>query len=211
MFIEYLSKNPRFFFAAVIAVVFSICLHELAHGLAAVRLGDRTPIETGHMTLNPLVHMGVHSILAMLIMGIAWGAMPVNERRLRGRLAPALVAAAGPAMNALLAIITLTSLGLWHRFAEFGGEVPDQVNNAWYLLWIFGYMNVVLLLFNLIPIPPLDGSRILMNFNQAYRNAILGIRSAGAIMLVAMLAAGYFISPVANRIAEAYLSLIQGY
>src|SRR5690606_18124128 len=59
LFIETLSINPPYFFATVIAIVISIVLHELAHGWVAIRHGDDTPIETGHMTLNPIVHMGI--------------------------------------------------------------------------------------------------------------------------------------------------------
>src|SRR5579862_344316 len=106
MFIENLTQDPQYFWAMIIAVVVSICLHELAHGIVAIWLGDRTPIELGRITLNPLVHMGLPSLIVLLISGIAWGAMPVNERRLRGKYAPALVAAAGPAMNVLIAVIT---------------------------------------------------------------------------------------------------------
>lgn len=211
MFIEYLKSNPEFFFAAMIAVVFSICLHELAHGLTAIRLGDRTPIETGHMTLNPLVHMGIPSLLGMLLMGIAWGAMPVDERRLRGRYAPALVAAAGPAANVLLALLALTTLGLWQRYVVYEETVPATVENTWYLLRVFGRMNTMLAIFNLIPIPPLDGSRILMNFNQAYRHAMLRRQSSLVIMLVVMFFAGSFISRLAVWLAEAYLRIIRGY
>ncbi|VAX40844.1 hypothetical protein MNBD_PLANCTO03-1356, partial [hydrothermal vent metagenome] len=61
----------------------SIVLHELAHGFAAIRCGDRTPIELGHMTPNPLVHMGPASLIAFALFGLAWGSMPVNPSRFR--------------------------------------------------------------------------------------------------------------------------------
>src|SRR4051794_8117784 len=105
MFFEELQKDPRFFMAVVITVVVSICIHELSHGFMAIALGDRTPIESGHMTLNPAVHMGVFSVLCLLTAGIAWGSMPVDPTRLRGRYADALVAAAGPASNVVLALL----------------------------------------------------------------------------------------------------------
>ena len=73
MFIEQLSTDPQYFFAVCITVVLSVCLHELAHGIVAIWLGDRTPIETGHMTLNPAVHMGWMSLVLLLVAGIAWG------------------------------------------------------------------------------------------------------------------------------------------
>src|SRR3954447_26147620 len=114
-FIENLQKDPRFFLAVCITVVVSISLHELAHGIVAIWLGDRTPIETGHMTLNPAVHLGPISLICLLLAGIAWGSMPVTPSRLRGRYGDALVAAAGPIMNLLLGAIALVALGLWRR------------------------------------------------------------------------------------------------
>ena len=64
-------------------VIFSICLHELAHGWAAIWQGDRTPRETGHMTMNPMVHMGGASLIVFALVGIAWGLMPTDPSRYR--------------------------------------------------------------------------------------------------------------------------------
>jgi Zn-dependent protease len=111
MFIQSLQSNPRFFFAVVITVVVSITIHELAHGVVAVWRGDRTPIDEGHMTLNPAVHMGPFSIIALLVAGIAWGAMPINPSRIRGRFGEALVAAAGPGSGSPLVSVELRHLG----------------------------------------------------------------------------------------------------
>src|SRR4051812_20537723 len=113
MFILNLQRDPRYFFAVVITVVVSITIHELAHGVVAVWRGDRTPIDQGHMTLNPAVHMGAFSVIALLVAGIAWGAMPISPSRLRGRYAEAMVAVAGPVSNLLLAMLSLTALGIW--------------------------------------------------------------------------------------------------
>ena len=83
-------------------VIFSICLHELAHGWAAIWQGDRTPRETGHMTMNPMVHMGGASLIVFALVGIAWGLMPTDPSRYRwGRRGRIAVAAAGPLMNLL--------------------------------------------------------------------------------------------------------------
>jgi Zn-dependent protease len=215
MLIERLnSDDPGSFFLIVIVVVISICLHELAHGIVAIWLGDDTPIATGHMTLNPLVHMGPFSILALLLMGIAWGQMPVDRSRLRGRYAEALVAAAGPFCNVLIAIVTLTALGLWFRF---GNAASDQLSttavNARNLLETFGVFNVVLALFNLIPLPPLDGSRILANLSRWYDdklNMLMGY-GGGAVMMVTLvvfLTVGRFLFPLSNAIAIEYLRAV---
>src|SRR6056297_3003392 len=72
-------------------VILSICLHELAHGWTAIRLGDDTPVVTGHMTWNPIVHMGAFSLFVFAFIGIAWGQMPINPSKLRGRYAESVV------------------------------------------------------------------------------------------------------------------------
>jgi len=173
--------SRTFFFAAVISVIISITLHELAHGWAAIRLGDDTPIRSGHMTGNPLVHMGPFSIAALLIAGIAWGQMPIDPSRMRGRYAEALVAAAGPATNFILSFLSLTGLGLWLRF---GGPIDTQFEeNLNLLLWAFGGINAVLGVFNLFPIPPLDGSRILANANRRYAGFIYNPANQGVMIL----------------------------
>ena len=94
-------------------VLFSITLHELAHGWAAIWEGDMTPRELGRMTANPVVHMGGLSLLVFAAIGIAWGMMPVNPSRFRHRRwGDAIVAAAGPVMNILLSIVCLTASGI---------------------------------------------------------------------------------------------------
>ncbi len=169
MMFQLLQTDPRQYFAIIIVVIVSIILHELAHGWAAVKLGDDTPIETGHMsTLNPLVHMGPVSLLLLAVFGIAFGAMPVNPSRLRGKYAESLVAVAGPAMNVLLAIAGIVALGLWWRFGEVNKENQVAVNAA-ILLQTLGMYNIALAIFNMLPVPPLDGSRIAANLFPGYR------------------------------------------
>jgi Zn-dependent protease len=216
MFIEQLSKDPQYFFAMVIAIVVSVCLHELAHGFAAIWLGDRTPIERGHITLNPLVHMGWMSLVAMLVAGIAWGAMPVDRRRLRGKYASAIVSAAGPATNILIAAIALGTLGLWERFDDSAyGDLSRIASNARFLLWIFGVANVLLAMFNLLPVPPLDGSGILRGLSPAYSNLMDRVmqQSGGAYLQIALLVfvfGGKYISQFAGQVARFILIHIRG-
>src|SRR5437763_14219429 len=130
VFIQELATDQRFFFAVCITVVVSICLHELAHGVVAVLLGDRTPIESGHMTLNPAAHISPVSLICLLLAGIAWGLMPVDPRRMRGRYAESFVALAGPAANVLLAVAALASLGIWQRLDDRPtAELPPTLQN----------------------------------------------------------------------------------
>jgi len=143
-------------------VILSIVLHELAHGWAALWQGDDTPRRMGHMTWNPLVHMGPMSLLMFAAIGIAWGLMPVDPSRFRWRRRGRIVvSAAGPAMNIALAILTLFFLlPLWLRLGL--GRIDDPLfSNVAEFFYIGGLLNVVLAIFNLLPIPPLDGSSIL--------------------------------------------------
>jgi Zn-dependent protease len=174
----------------VIWVVGSIVLHELGHGWAAIACGDDTPRETGHMTWNPLVHMGWPSFIAFAILGIAWGLMPVNPSRFRGRYDDAIVALAGPMMNVLLALSAIVLYAIWVGAAGgwwFGTPVPDKLFiNVRTFLWVGAYLNIALALFNLFPIPPLDGSRVLSTFVPQLREAFFSPQGAifGLIVMV---------------------------
>jgi Zn-dependent protease len=142
-------------------VIASITLHELAHGWAAMWEGDDTPRATGHMTANPVVHMGVPSMIAFLIIGIAWGMMPVNPYRFRhGKWGCILVSFAGPAMNLVLAFVSLTILGcIWSPLEH--DPTPVEM-----FLLTGGFLNILLFALNMLPIPPLDGSNILANLSR---------------------------------------------
>jgi Zn-dependent protease len=215
VFLQYLTEDPQFYFAIVITVVVSICVHELAHGIVAIRLGDRTPIESGHMTLNPLVHMGPMAIVFLLVAGISWGSMPISPARLRGRFAPALVAAAGPASNVALAVVALLAMGLWDRFDQRGIEqMSGPLANGRYLLGVFAYANFALAIFNLIPVPPLDGWRILANLSRSYRRMVESPSSGGVMLVlvvILLLGAGKVIAPLAAALVRHGLWLIRGY
>ena len=138
----------------------SLTLHELAHGVTADRLGDPTPREQGRLTLNPIAHLDPLGttilVLTLLYSNFAFGwAKPVlvNPRFFRkAREGMAIVAAAGPATNFVLALVCLLPI----RFLDLGPE--SQVYEVLRAAFI---VNVVLGVFNLIPIPPLDGSRII--------------------------------------------------
>lgn len=213
MFILELQRDPSFFFAVVITVVVSITIHELAHGVVAIWRGDRTPIESGHMTVNPAVHLGLFSVIALLMAGIAWGAMPINPSRIRGRYGEALVAIAGPISNALLALLSLTALGLWWRQTGFSLERGTPAGNLQYLLQVFGLVNIVLAIFNMIPVPPLDGSKILENFSTGYRDWMERLNAAGASVVVLIFAfalSNRVIFPAAQQLRLHWLELVSG-
>lgn len=191
--------------AWVIWMIVSITLHELAHGWAAISRGDSTPIDTGHMTWNPLVHMGGMSLLIFAVTGIAWGLMPVTPSRMRGRHADAFVAFCGPLMNIALAAVCI--IGTVVAVLVFSGSAPGSsgsnlLGNCRVFFGVGCALNVALALFNLIPAPPLDGSRILADFSPQYRHAL---RSEGgqffgiAMFVVAFFFAGRIIGDVGIR------------
>lgn len=135
----------------------SLTLHELAHGITATLLGDPTPREQGRLTLNPLPHLDPIGTLLLVVTLLAspfafgW-AKPVlvNPRYFRRpREGMAIVAAAGPATNFVLALACLAPI----RYLDVTGQTAD-------VLWAAFIVNVVLGIFNLMPIPPLDGSRV---------------------------------------------------
>jgi Zn-dependent protease len=228
-----LSDNPAdrfYFFAVVLVVVISIVLHELAHGWAAMHRGDLTPRIQGRMTGNPLVHMGPFSLIALGIAGLAWGQMPIDPSRMRGKHAEAFVAAAGPASNLALAVVALTLLGVLMRMwglegapllvpltgqFEFWGadDLSLMQQNALRLLAIAGYINLLLMLFNLMPAPPLDGSRILADFNRRYADYIFDPANQGVALLLfigSFMLAGTLLADWSYRIAAVYTGLITG-
>ena len=156
MFIQLLTTQPLLFFRYIVIIIFSIVLHELAHGFAAISQGDNTPQHSGHITLNPIVHMGWYSIIFLCLGGFAWGQMPVNPRRFRhGKLSDIIVSAAGPLLNLALGCIFLALLTFFHS----SGMISNQ------FFYLGARINFFLFLFNMLPIPPLDGFHV---FSQIF-------------------------------------------
>lgn len=172
----------------IIALIISIVLHEMAHGFAADRLGDPTARLQGRLSPNPLVHidpLGSVLIPALLLItnaGILFGwakPVPYNPYNLRDqKWGEALVAVAGPATNMLIALI----FGVVIRFADVLALGPAFVSLAAYIV----YINILLAFFNMIPFPPLDGSKIIQPFlpvswAMAYRNFLAQFERFGLI------------------------------
>ena len=152
LFITRLFDQPALFFAWIMLVAFSICVHEFMHAYTAHRCGDDTAADRGHLTLNPLVQMGPVSLVMLLVIGIAWGAVPVDERNMRKSWHPAWVSFAGPLSNLVLCLV----FGLASRF--FAG---DAVENLRFIFYVGSVVNGALFLLNMLPIPPLDGWGVL--------------------------------------------------
>jgi len=147
--------------AIVLLVAFTI--HELSHAVVADRMGDPTPRRMGRITLNPIAHLDPIGTILLLVSGFGW-AKPVmiNPMNLRGnpRTGMAIVAAAGPISNLIMAVFFSLpfKLGLV-AFSAFGAS--SVIPSLSELLFQFVWINLILAFFNLIPIPPLDGYKIL--------------------------------------------------
>lgn len=210
LFIQTLFVNPVVFLMTCLIVVFSVCLHEYFHAAVAVHEGDYTAAE--HLTLNPLRQMGFMSLLMLAFFGIAWGAVPVDSSLLRSRWSLLRVSLAGPAANLLLLLLAwcvCLILGLPSVQTSLASMNQTIVTAVYLFTMTFGIYNFVLLVFNLIPMPGLDGWHIL----SAVFPKIQNVHSEfikGAMLLVMLLAffcvnilfaAGSFIMMLAPRLA----------
>ena len=186
------ESSPVLLASWVFWVLLSIMLHELAHGWAAIWQGDNTPRYLDRMNLNPLTHMGGTSLIFFALTGFAWGMMPVDPTRFRwGRRGEAAVAFAGPLMNIVLALISLTALGIW---AARGPVNKPIYENLYIFLYAGGWLNFFLAAFNLLPAPPLDGSRILAGLSRPAREIIESppVMQFGWIAIFALSMLGFF-------------------
>ena len=176
LFVQRLFTDPTSYFIWVFLVVFSVCCHEYAHAPVALWQGDSTAADNGYLTLNPVRQMGLTSLIALLLIGITWGAVPVNPNRLRHRYSNALVAVSGPLMNLFLFFIF--SIGASIVYLKAGNLTVYQA--LLNLCVTGGVLNIVLLIFNLLPVPPLDGWSIFTflfphvhRINSEIRNGII--------------------------------------
>ena len=160
------GATPYMLLSSVIAsaIILLICIpiHEWAHCFTAYKLGDLTPKNQGRLTLNPFRHLDLIGSLAIIFLGFGWGKSAiVNPRNFKNpKIGMALSAAAGPLSNLIMAYIGMV---LW-KVCVFGlaGVLPTIVYLLLFQILIFFiHLNIILAIFNLIPIPPLDGSRIL--------------------------------------------------
>lgn len=157
IFIKQLAIDPKAFFMTLFVVVFSICCHEYCHAQVALWMGDSTAADRGHLTLNPLRQMGIFSLIMLLLLGFAWGAVPVDPRRLRSkyRYGELLTSLAGPAANLILFLAGVLIMGMLIRYDAGTPELAEMA----VMLCI---MNCVMLIFNLLPVPGLDGWNVFL-------------------------------------------------
>lgn len=196
-----LDLSPEWLLAAGLIIVVALPFHEFSHALAAYRLGDHTSRFLGRLTLNPLAHIDPLGALLILVAGFGWAKpTPYNPMNLRGgRYGEAMVAAAGPVSNLVLA----TAAAVPYRFiVESGMDVPLVVLG---IIEFFIRINLLLMVFNLIPLPPLDGSKVLYAFldpRTSYQ--VRGtLEQYGPMLLLALIFVPYFMG-VAGPISIAF-------
>lgn len=199
--------------AEILGLVIAIVLHEMAHAFAALHLGDPTAKYAGRITLNPIKHMDLWGtvlfpLLQLFTTGrvfLAWAKpVPVNYFNLRyGKWGPVIVALAGPAMNFLLVAV----FGIAARFALIsapGTALPT-------LFLAIASINALLMFFNLIPIPPLDGSKILYLFLDRRPDIIHFLERYGMIiLLVVLVMGGGLLSSIVFTPADRLVQLFTG-
>ncbi|HBM14940.1 MAG TPA: hypothetical protein DD381_01100 [Lentisphaeria bacterium] len=179
LFCQLLFVNPKFYLIWIVMVFISIWIHECAHALTAKHFGDDTAVRGHYLIPNPIKLMGIPAIISLLVIGITWGSVPVDYRKLRkGRMPPMLVALAGPLSNLVQYLFFCLAGILILKFAGGGVE-----NDLFQMMSIGAVLNIVLFVLNLIPVPPLDGWIVslclfpgIARINQELRNGvILGI------------------------------------
>lgn len=161
MLLSQLSQNPIAFLYIVIAILIALTFHEFCHAWTSTKLGDPTPESLGRLSLNPLAHLDLMGTVFLLIVGFGWGKpVPFNPRYFKNpRRDIFLTAISGPVANFILAIF----FAIPFRIGSMIGL--DFASTTFGPLFIYIlYINITLGIFNLLPIPPLDGSKMLYLF-----------------------------------------------
>jgi Zn-dependent protease len=201
--IQLLIKDPPAFVILSVLLLYSVIFHELAHGWIAYKMGDPTAKWLGRLTLNPVKHIDPFGSLMLLIVGFGWAKpVPVNleniptDRRRKGFI---LVSAAGITVNIIIAFIALLLFKLIS---------PEPSGMAEHVLLLLARINLILAAFNLIPIPPLDGSKILMGFTPESINRFFHqVEPYGFFIVIGLLFLG-LLDPVINFFQYAILFVI---
>jgi Zn-dependent protease len=179
--INLLFKDPLAFVLVAIPLLYSIIIHELAHGWVAEKMGDSTARWLGRLSLNPIKHLDPIGTIMLFIFGFGWAKpVPVNFNNLRDfRKGIIFVSAAGITANIILAFFALLLLQLFYQWRF------ESLNT---LLYYLAQINIMLAAFNLIPIPPLDGSKILMGFSSRnFQYSLARLEPYGFFIIIGLL------------------------
>ena len=197
-----LLNNPGAFVIIAVPLLYAIIFHELAHGYVAYQMGDPTAKHMGRLSLNPLRHLDPLGTLMLFLVGFGWAKpVPVNFSYIKDyRKGMILVSSAGIIMNMILAFLALFLYSLLDL---------TQSGLVALVLMVFAKINIILAAFNLIPIPPLDGSKILLGFSPAGIQAILlRLERFGFLIVIGLLYFG-FLDPVIDFLQTMILSVIK--
>ncbi len=201
-----LFDQPWMFVATILVFVLALSVHESAHAYAGFLLGDMTAKRMGRLTLNPLAHMDLVGFLALLTIGFGWAKpVPYNPYNLRyPRWGPLLIALAGPASNFVMGILgaILFSLLLPHLGSH---------NLLVFFLARFSVLNFGLMLFNMIPVPPLDGAQVLLITLSDYRYRALRERletQGPMLLMMLMIVAALLSIPLFSWITDGASALL---
>lgn len=194
----------------IFVLLTAFAVHEFAHAWSADRFGDPTPRNNGRLTLNPMAHLDPMGSLMLIVVGFGWAKpVPVNPYALSRRSSAAMmwVSLAGPASNLLMAVIASIpfQLGLVSQFSAFSnpGQFLPSID---LLLWEFVSINLLLFLFNLIPLPPLDGEKILYHLLPPEGQQVMDrIRPFGPLILLALVFSGFLLPNNINILWDVYL------
>jgi len=182
--ISLLFQNPLAFVLVAVPLLYSIIIHELAHGWVAYKMGDSTAKWLGRLSLNPIKHLDPIGTIMLFVFGFGWAKpVPVNFNNLHDeRKGLIFVSAAGITANIILAFFSLLLLRLL---------TPSPFGMLSTILSYFAQINIMLASFNLIPIPPLDGSKILMGFlSRKAQYALERLEPYGMFIIIALLYMG---------------------
>jgi len=196
--------------------LFAITCHEVSHGYIAWRYGDPTARMLGRLTLNPLKHIDIIGTLMIVFVGIGWAKpVPVVYENLRNPKRDMIwVAAAGPITNILLAIISAIALRIMVAFANpaaAGSQLETFVEPIVLMLAFSVYINLLLAIFNMIPLPPLDGGRVmtgLLPYRQAA--ALARIEPYGMVIIIVLVFFTNIFSYVISPLLSIGVHLIAG-
>ncbi|NLB29903.1 MAG: site-2 protease family protein [Clostridiales bacterium] len=184
----------------VIPALFCLTIHELSHGYVAYRLGDSTAKDMGRLTLNPVRHIDPMGLVMMAVFRFGWAKpVPVNmgnfEKPKRGM---ALTALAGPVSNFILAAVILAIYGFLYAFMP--GDFGTGWRTAMEIIYTIALLSVFLGVFNLIPLPPLDGSKVLFGLilTDAAYYRLMRIERYGMIIMMAIIWSGLLTGALNN-------------
>lgn len=196
-------------------IIIGLTVHEYCHALVAHMCGDSTSKEQGRVTLNPLKHIDPIGFLMLIVAGFGW-AKPVqfNEQNLRNPKTDVIkIALAGPLSNAVIAMVLSIVFSLIFKSASLQLTTSMQILSEVFYYAI--YINWALFIFNLIPIPPLDGSHLLLSQFKSFPALYNGLYKYGSFLLIGLVIASIVtkidflpIGPVINFFGDGFLSLI---